>query len=406
MTPEIPLLDLAIAAGLGLIVGLQREHAASPLAGLRTFPLITLLGFSAALLGPWPLAAVTLALGLLVAIGVYTTADRQDPGITTEAAMLLMFAVGALLATDHRLLALAIGASTAVLLEFKGELHGFAAKLSHDDLRAIMRFVLLSLVVLPALPDRAYGPFDVLNPRQIWWMVVLVVGIDLAGYLSGKLWPESNLIWQGLLGGLISSTATTAAYARRVASASASRDLAALIIALASAVVFVRIGGELAAVSWPLWIQAAPGLGAVGAALALTIVWFWFRFRQRESAGRPASANPTELAGAFWFAGIYCAVLLASAAVRVYLGDTWLGLVSVIGGLTDVDAITLSMAHLVNTGKLEAPVAERMILIAAAANLVFKAALAAWIAGRDLAKNLSQIFAPAGILLLLLLLWR
>lgn len=404
MNPAAPLLDLAIALGLGLIVGLQRQHASSPLAGLRTFPLITMLGFAAALLGPVPLAAAVAALALVIAAGAYLASPRPDSGVTTEIATLLMFSVGALLAHEHRLIALAIGSSTAVLLEFKGELHGLAARLSHDDLRAIMRFVLLSLVVLPALPDRAFGPFAVLNPRQIWWMVVLVVGIDLAGYLLAKFRPATSTFWQGLLGGLISSTATAAAYARRTRAGDASPAFAALVIALASAVVFVRVAGELATVCWPLWsVTAAPLITAL-AVSAAAILWFWRRTAS-EQPGSAGNSNPTELAGALWFAGLYSAVLIAAAAVRHHLGDPWLALVSIVGGLTDVDAITLSTAQLVNQGHLSPATGARLVVLGVLANLGFKLLLAAWLGGFRLASRLSQILLPVSLALLIFWLW-
>lgn len=401
---ELPphLADLAIALGLGLIVGLERQHSDNRLAGLRTFTLITVLGFAAGLLGPAALAAFTVALALLIAVGAYQAADPGDVGLTTEVAMLLMFGVGALLAFEQRHVALAMGAGAAVLLEFKGTLHGIAERLDHEDLRAIMKFVLLSLVVLPLVPDRTFGPFQVLNPRQIWWMVVLVVGIDLAGYLTAKFFPGASVFWQGLLGGLVSSTATTAAYARRVASGGCSPPTAALVAALASGVVFFRIATALAAVSPALLLAMWPTLTLTVLAAGGAIAWFWFRGdSQNDSAPADPSPNPTQLSGAFWFAGFYSVILLGSAAAHTHLGDQWLGLVSVIGGLTDVDAVTLSSANLVNTGKLPAESARSMIVIAILSNTAFKLAMAAWLGGRALASRLGQALLPVFVVLAL-----
>jgi uncharacterized membrane protein (DUF4010 family) len=166
-----PFTQLAIALGLGLLVGLQREHASSRLAGIRTFPLITLFGVLSGMLsqsfGGWVIAAALLSLGGLIVLGnIIELKDGSiDPGLTTEAALLLMFGVGAYLVIGRMEVAIAVGGGVAVLLQAKVQMHGVAAKLGDSDLKALMQFVLLSLVVLPILPDRTYGPYSVLNPR-------------------------------------------------------------------------------------------------------------------------------------------------------------------------------------------------------------------------------------------------
>ena len=165
--------QLGIALGLGLLVGLQRERAEARLAGVRTFPLITILGSVCAMLaqslGGWVIATSFIALAGMIIIGdILTIRDSQAPhGLTTEIAMLVMFAVGAYLVVGHEEVAIAVGGSVAVLLQFKGQLHGFAARLGDTDIKAIMQFALISLVILPVLPNQTYGPFAVLNPRQI-----------------------------------------------------------------------------------------------------------------------------------------------------------------------------------------------------------------------------------------------
>jgi uncharacterized membrane protein (DUF4010 family) len=216
--------QLGIALGLGLLVGLQRESVASRLAGLRTFSLVTLFGSICALLatmfGGWVIAAGLIGLAGLILAGKYSDAQAgtPDPGLTTEVAILLMFGVGAYLIVGHRTVAIAIGGGAAVLLHFKGQLHGAVERLSDKDIRAIMQFALISLVILPVLPNQAYGPYAVLNPRNIWWMVVLIVGISLSGYIVYKFFGEKvGLLIGGVLGGLISSTATTVSYSRRTA---------------------------------------------------------------------------------------------------------------------------------------------------------------------------------------------
>ncbi|MBI1901993.1 MAG: MgtC/SapB family protein, partial [Planctomycetia bacterium] len=184
---------LAIAVGLGLLVGLQRERVRSPVAGIRTFALITVLGTISALLaapfGGWivGLGAVAVAAMLVVGNLALRRTRHIDPGMTTEVAALLMYGVGAYLVVGHAAIAVAVGGGVALLLHWKAPLHEFVARIGETDVTAIMRFVLVALVIYPVLPDQAYGPYQVLNPKQVWQMVVLIVGISLGGYVAYKL---------------------------------------------------------------------------------------------------------------------------------------------------------------------------------------------------------------------------
>ncbi|HBO44077.1 MAG TPA: MgtC/SapB family protein, partial [Planctomycetaceae bacterium] len=250
-TPEL-FGQLGISLLLGLLVGLQREHAAA-MAGLRTFPLITLLGSVAAMLGlefgGWVVAAGWIGvLGILVTAKLLKIKQADfSHGTTTDAAVLLMFGVGALLVVGPMVVAVAIGGGVAVLLQFKPELHDFSRRLGDADLRAIMQFVLITCIILPVLPNKTYGPLDVLNPREIWLMVVLIVGMSLGGYITYKfLGRNARILLGGFLGGAISSTATTASYSRRAGGDSLGLSAAAVVILIASTVVFGRVLIEIA----------------------------------------------------------------------------------------------------------------------------------------------------------------
>ena len=236
---------LGIALGLGLIVGLQRERSGSPLGGFRTFPLATLFGSVSGLIamrfGGWPIAAGLVVVAALLIMGNLERQER-DAGLTTEVAMLLMYMVGALVMFGPASVAVIIGGTVAVLLHFKPEMHSIARRLEDPDFRAIMQFVLITLVILPILPNQAYGPYQVLNPFKIWLMVVLIVGISLGGYIIYKFFGEkAGTLVGGILGGLISSTATTVSYARRTSKAPEASALAALVIMVASTIVFGRV---------------------------------------------------------------------------------------------------------------------------------------------------------------------
>ena len=264
---ELPLVaeKLAIALGLGLLVGLQRERVQSPLAGIRTFALITVLGTVCALLGQpfggWIVGLGAIALAAMLVVGNLAKgkAGEVEPGVTTETAALLMYGVGAYLVVGHAAVAIAIGGGVALLLHWKAPMHAFVARIGEDDVKAIMRFVLIALVIYPVLPDQTFGPYDVLNPQQIWLMVVLFVGIGLSGYVAYKLFGQrSGAALAGLLGGLISSTATTVSCARRTREDRKAIPVATLTIVVASAAVFPRVLAEMAVVAPNTFWRAVP----------------------------------------------------------------------------------------------------------------------------------------------------
>lgn len=407
--PPTPFLQLAVALGLGLLVGLQRERTDSAIAGIRTFALITLLGTVAALLGKvfggWVVAVGFLASAALVVSGnvVRMQSKEADPGQTTEFTALIMYGIGALVVIAPMPIAVVLGGVVAVLLNLREPLHRFVGKMAEDDLRAIMQLALIALVILPVLPDRPMGPYDVLNPYQIWWMVVLIVGLSLAGYVGYKMFgAHGGAVVGGLLGGLISSTATTASYARRTREEPDSSRLAALVVVLAASVVFGRILVEIAAAAPRAFLALAPPIGTmlgVGAAISIG-VWLGSR---RNGSEPPKQANPAELKSALLFGAIYAAVLLAVAFARDRFGTAGLYTVAGLSGLTDVDAITLSTARLVEGGGLEPSTGWRAILIAALSNLVFKAGIVAVLGSRRLLWRVALLFgvliAAGGVIL-------
>lgn len=403
---------LGIAVGLGMLVGLQREHSASVLAGFRTFPLITVLGTMASLgsvaFGPWLVVAGLIALVGVVIVGNVAAMRRPDydPGVTTEAAILVMYCVGAYLPVGPIEVAIAVGAGVAVLLHAKGRLHGLAAKLTESDLRSIMQFVLLALVILPALPNRAFDAYGVLNPYKIWLMVVLIVGISFGGYVAYKFYGGgAGTILGGVLGGLISSTATTVSYSRRAASTPAASGVAVIIITIAAGVVFARLFVELAMTAPGSIYVTGPPMLIMLAAMAVLSAGAWF-FLRGPSDELPVGESKSELKSAVAFGLLYAVVLYAAAAAKDHFGDSGLYVVAAISGLTDVDAITLSSAELINLGTLEADTGWRLVLLAATANLVFKAGAVALLGPRALFLRVLAVFAVAIVVAgLLFLFW-
>jgi uncharacterized membrane protein (DUF4010 family) len=431
MDPAIQKLfeQLAIATALGLLVGLQRQHAAAPLAGLRTFPLVSALGALTAVLDRelgghgWIVGAALLAIVLVATVGTWINArhDPDDRGITTEVAILLMFALGAYVIVGHPVVAIAIGAGMAALLHFKPELHGIAARLGGDDLRAIMQFALITFIVLPILPTSLPGetfrnpPLNVLNPKEIWLMVVLIVGISLGGYIVYKFFGQSaGVVLGGILGGAISSTATTMSYARRAAGSPNVAAPAAMAIMIASTMMYARVLIEISVVSPTFFQHAAPPIAIAGAAGALASLLLWLTVR-REKEQMPEQSNPTELRPAIMFAIMYAGVVLALSAARhysEYIGLGGLYAIAVLSGLTDMDAITLSTARLVQSGGdqaggLSTTTGWKMIMVASMASLVFKLGLVAVIGNRRLLVYTALVFAiPMAASAALLVFWR
>lgn len=404
--PETNLIfrHLGLALVLGLLVGLQREHSEIGRPGMRTFTLITILGTVIALLaqefGGWIVGAgfLALAAALLLPVIILSRQERVDPGITTDIAALVMFGVGALLVIlpDAPAIPVAIGAGVAVLLQFKPELHGFAQRLGDQDLRAIMQFALITCVILPVVPDQAFDPYGVLNPREAWLMVVLIVGISLAGYILYKFCGEKvGIVLGGLLGGAVSSTASTAAHARQVRSGLKGVQGAAVAIVLANAMVFPRILLEVGVVA-PPFLESLLLPCLVMTILTLLPAMVEYLRLQTEGPQAVEQRNPSELRSALFFGGMYLAVSYALAVVREWIAPEYLYVVAAISGLTDVDAITLSTARMYISEEGMGWITHhgwRLLLTASLANLAFKWLMTYLLGGMALARRLGWMFA-------------
>lgn len=408
--------QLGISLVLGMLVGLQREWTEQRTAGLRTFPLITLLGTVSAFLamrfGGWIVAAGFLAVVVVLAVAkwIQHTHDETDHGTTTDMAVLLMYAVGSLLAVENMTtVAVAVGGGVAVLLQFKPELHGIVRRLGQSDIKGIMQFVLITCVILPVLPNRTFGPLEVFNPFETWLMVVLIVGMSLGGYITYKFFGQSaGIILCGALGGAISSTAATVSSSRQALAGQTRPAVAAIVIMVASTVVFLRVLVEVAVVAGRdrpefFYATAAPILTlAALTAVPSLILWIYVR---REPATMAEQSNPTQLKSAVFFGAMYAIVLFALAATQQYAGNAGMYFVAGLSGLTDMDAITLSTARLARDG--DAMVLAdgwRMIVVAALSNIIFKTGIVAIMAGRRLLWQIILLFSlpiTGGALILL-----
>jgi uncharacterized membrane protein (DUF4010 family) len=391
--------QLGIALGLGLLVGLQRERAGPHGAGIRTFPLITMLGVACARLGEafgaWTVTGGLLTVAAMMVVINLNRGDAKDVGVTTEVAALLMYALGALLVVGETAVAIALGGGVAVLLQWKQPMHQFAGRIGESDIRAGFRLVLLALVILPLLPDRSFGPYDVLNPFRIWLMVVLIVGISLAGYLMYKLFgARAGSVLAGIMGGLISSTATTAGYARRSREAAGNFALTTTVIMIASTVVFFRVALEVTVVAPSLVPHVLPQLGTMAAWMVLISAGAFLASRREKYEPAP-SEDPSDLRAAVVFGLLYAAVVFAVAAAKEHFGESGLYIVAALSGLTDMDAITLSTAQMMVADRVTLDTGWRMMMVGALANIVFKAAVIAALGDRRLLRRVSVVFGLA-----------
>lgn len=412
MNPE-SYLRPGLALAIGLLIGLQRERVKEGPAGIRTFALIALAGYLIGLLGVqyggWVVVAGILFLAAVLSVENLIEsrihADRGG-GATTEIAALLVFVIGVYLANfeNERAPAVLFAGVIALLLYYKAPLHQFVRGMGQEDIRAIMQFVLITLVVLPVLPNRTFGPYGVLNPFKAWLMVVLIVGIGLGGYLTYRMCSSRvGTLLSGLLGGLVSSTATTVSAARFAREDTGRASAAAIIILLASAVSILRILLELAVVNGRNLPTTAPPLIAFLFIFAM-LTFAVYRRRSSEVVHLDPPKNPAGMKPALVFGLLYLIILFAVAATKDQLGQAGLYGVAVISGLTDVDAITLSTAELMNAGTLDLTVGWRVVLIAALANLAFKGGIVAVVGGRLIFKRIALVYGLsliAGIAILL-----
>jgi uncharacterized membrane protein (DUF4010 family) len=392
---------------IGLLIGLERERSPAARAGLRTFSLVALAGTLGAVLAekthaPWLLAAGLLVLGGMMVATYWRDPVEGDPGTTTVAAVVVCYALGALVWFGLEQIAVTLAVATTALLYFKPELSGVSRSLTRLDLVSILQFAVLSFVILPILPNQNYGPYNALNPYQIWWIVVLISGLSLAGYAALRVaGPRHGTLLTGLFGGIASSTATTLAFSRHGRDSPQLAGMAALVILLANWVVLARLSVLIVVLSPTLLLSVVPMFigGAVGGLVVIYLAWR--NLDTRDDAPRLEMKNPTEIRAALSFGVLYAVVLFAAAWLSDLVGSRGVYAVALVSGLTDLDAITLSSLRLFNLGNLQAHETATAILLAMLANTVFKSGLAVVIGGATLARKvLPGMFAVAAGLVL------
>ena len=392
MPSEINHVDIfyrfGVALLIGLLIGLQREYAhlrtkpdEKTFGGTRTFALLGLLGCGAAYLAEQTGSALTFAviaviIGGLILLSYIASAREGNIGLTSEMAAVATVLIGAICFRGEIVLAAALGVVVTVLLELKLQTRMLVRNITQSDVYATLSFAVITLIVLPLLPDRSYGPppFDVLVPYKIWLMVVFISGISFLGYLLIKIvGAERGVGLTGLLGGLASSTAVTLSFVQRSRVVTGLEHAFAMAILLAWSVMYIRVLIEVAVINPALlgvvWIPLTGAL-LVGAAYCYYLYRVQPAGKQEE---RDKFKNPFELGPALTFGVIYAVILVVANAARMYFGNTGIYISSIASGLADVDAITISLAELSrDTADLDLHTAARGVVLAAASNTLVK----------------------------------
>ena len=396
-------LDFATAILLGALVGIEREKRKAEegetggIAGLRTFTLLALFGAAAGWLAretssPWILAAGLLIVGGFVVAG-YLVAARANPdstGLTTEVAAVVVFLLGAMVMLGFSELAIGLGVVTAAVLAYKQPLHGFVSKLGWDDVYAGLRLLIATFIALPLLPDKPIDPWGALNPYSLWLLVILISSLSLVGYvLTRMLGPARGTALTGLTGGLVSSTAVTLSFAKE--GRDSPQNAAALTcgILLAWAVMFVRVIVLVAVVNRSLLTHVLVPFAVMAVVVGGFAAALYFRGGRIDGAAAEGDLNvqnPFSLTAAAKFAAFFAVVLLAVKIVQEHFPPSGLYAVAAVAGLTDVDAITLSMSEFAKGGEVR--VAVIAIVIAALSNTIVKCGMAFVIAGSAFSKPL------------------
>jgi uncharacterized membrane protein (DUF4010 family) len=409
--------SLGVALGAGLLVGFERQQTAgveklpekSLLGGARTFPLVALAGAVAALagrwIGAWFVAVVFAAVAALVVVSYLDDVRRtHDHGLTSETALLLVFLLGALAATDgvfssakeRALVVVSAAVVSTFVLSLKPPLHALAAKTTKEDVFAALKFLLVAVVVLPLLPDEKTGPYDALNPRKLGLLVALLAGVGFGGYVAMRAFgARHGLVLTGLLGGLVSSTAVTLAAARHAKSAKAA-PLAATSAAVAWAVMGARVLVVAAAFDAELLRALAVPVAAVGVVGAAAAAVLWARSRGHGDGVELAVKNPVELSAALQMTLVVAAVLVATKFAEQRFGAGGVYATSALAGTVDVDAVTVSMAGLAR-GRESVAAPATAVLVAIASNTVAKTTIAAVVGGARFARTL---LVPAAAMVL------
>lgn len=400
MVDVLLLQNFVIALALGALIGLEREYArfrkkGHDYAGIRTYPLIALFGALSAYFGEtisvWLFVVGIALIGIIIGIAYFNIIDRKRKhmGATSEVAGLLTFFLGALAYYGEITLAVSLAVVMTVILYARSMLHDFAKKLKKKEFEDTLKFAVIAFVILPFLPNQGYGPLEMFNPFIIWLMIVFISGISFVGYILMKWFGERGIVLGGLLGGLVSSTATTTSFAERSRKSKKIHRSLVLGVILANGIMFIRVLIEVLVINSELFL---PLLVPMLSLSLVTAIFSYFLWRKSKNIkGNIDLGSPFTLKPALKF-GIFFAIILALVKVGdIYLSSKGVYLVSFISGFADVDAITVSLSQLAK-GSLALETARNGIVVATLTNVAVKGGIAYWFGRKEFGRIVLGFF--------------
>lgn len=399
---------LLVALAIGLMIGVERgwqerdSQEGQRIAGVRTYGLIGLLGgvfgMLGELFGPLVLGLGFVALSLVVG-SIFLIKQHQEGewGITSLVAAMLVFVLGALATSGAVTESAAAAVVTVLLLSYKPQLHGLISKLQLEELRAGIKLLLISVVMLPVLPDQGYGPWEALNPYRIWMMVVVIAAISFVGYFAIRIGgAHRGILFTGLFGGLASSTAVTLHLSRLGKQNQDVVPVASSGILIACGTAYVRMLIVVGLLAPSLLKDVWPPVVLMGVVTYLPLALY--RLGKTSSSLGAASTlqNPLELKTALTFGAILTAVMLLSVVLRETYGDAGLMILAAVSGMADIDAMMLSLIGMTDND-LSSRLFVMGLVITAASNSLVKGLMSGLIGGRQLATRTSVPLLLAGV---------
>ncbi|MCQ9075581.1 MULTISPECIES: MgtC/SapB family protein [Vibrio] len=394
--------NLFVALLLGAIVGTQRGWVmrnsveGSRVAGIRTFSLVGLLGGLVGILAnlytPLLLGFALIALVILACIAfVIQQRKSEDISITGVVSLVITFVLGSLAVSGEPVLAAAAAVITAVVLDNKRELHQALQRLQEYELDAALRLLLISIVLLPLLPNQAYGPWNALNPYEIWWMVVLIASISFVGYFAIKIGgAKRGILFTSVFAGLSSSTALTLQFSHLSREQSSISPLLASGILLSCGTMFPRLLIVLSVINPQLVTLLWPIVMIMMIALYFPAWWIWRRSEVGKVEQSNKQTNPLALQSALFFGVVLAVIMLLSHALADLFGNAGVLILSALSGITDVDAISLALGRQ-STQTLSVETAALGILIAASVNTVVKMGMVVAIGDKALWRRVAPV---------------
>jgi uncharacterized membrane protein (DUF4010 family) len=378
------LTGLLTATGIGLVIGLEREFNThdkpTHIGGIRTFILASVLGYCAGWIGrlgyPEVLVAALAGFFALIVVAYYAQARKGNVGLTSETALLMTLLLGIVVAAEHVREALAIVVLMTLVLSLKAQLHGFVRRWTQDELFAFVKFIVMALLILPTLPDQAFGPENLLNLRDLGWIVVLVLSISFAGYLLLKFGsPHKGILWTAVIGGLFSSTLVAWIFSARSRERPDLSQAFGSGIVLASSIMFVRVFMLTSLFAFPVALRLALPLSLMLIVSLLPVRKVLQTKATESDAPQLMPGNPLDIKNALYFVVLYIAITYLMFSARSWLDPAMVYLSGAAAGIADIDAITISTAKWASGAPEQHRQAAVIVLLAVLSNSLFKLAV-------------------------------